>query len=73
MGYMTFEQQVASHLQFLQNAGIEITDLKINPIDFIRSHAEGEIGRGEYAYKTISRQLEEWSATIKPMVKAIAR
>jgi phage/plasmid primase-like uncharacterized protein len=57
MGYMTFEQQVASHLQFLQEAGLALTSLIIDSTDFIRSQAKGEVGRGRYAYKTVLREL----------------
>jgi Toprim domain len=57
MGFMTFEQQMALHLQFLQQAGLEAKNLIIDPPDFIRSRTNGEIGRGEYAYKTVSRTL----------------
>jgi phage/plasmid primase-like uncharacterized protein len=58
MGYMTFKQQVASHLRFLQEAGLQVANLEIDSVDFIRSHAEGQIGRGEYAYKTETRRLD---------------
>ncbi len=57
MGYMTFEQQVVSHLQFLREAGLELVSLTIDSADFIRCLAAGTTGRGEYAYKTVSRQL----------------
>jgi Toprim domain len=57
MGYMKFEQQVALHLQFLQQAGLEVDKLAIDSGDFIRSRRKGEEGRGEYAYKTVTRQL----------------
>ena len=57
MGYMTFNQQIAQHIQFLQKEGHEITNLMIDTPDFIRSRANHESGRGEYAYKTVSRML----------------
>lgn len=57
MGYMTFGQQVAQHLQFLQKAGLELANLTIDSAEFIRSLSIGERGRGEYAYKTVSRRL----------------
>lgn len=57
MGYMTFEQQQVKHLQFLQEAGLEVTSLIIDSSDFIRSRTTDELGRGEYAYKTVSRML----------------
>lgn len=57
MGYMSFEQQTVKHLQFLQKTGLEVANLIINPSDFIRSRTTGELGRGEYAYKTVSRIL----------------
>lgn len=57
MEYMTFEQQVNLHIQFLQRAGLVITSLNIDSIDFIRCQASREIGRERYAYKTVSRQL----------------
>lgn len=57
MGYMTFGQQVAQHLQFLQNAGLQVTNLMIDSPEFIRSRDFDELGRGERAYKTVSRLL----------------
>ena len=57
MIYMTFEQQIADHLQFLQAAGLALSTLSINPPDFIRCYSGEMDGRGEYAYKTVSRQL----------------
>lgn len=57
MGYMKFEQQVALHLQFLQQAGLEVSSLLIDSKEFIRSLRKGNKGRGEYAYKTVSRRL----------------
>jgi putative DNA primase/helicase len=57
MGFMTFEQQTALHLQFLQQAGLEIKSLIIDPPEFVRSRTNGEVGRGEYAYKTVLRKL----------------
>jgi len=58
MGYMTFEQQTTQHLGFLQKAGLEVASLTINAPEFIRTRAPAEIGRGEYAYKTVSRTLD---------------
>lgn len=57
MGPMTFEQQMTLHLQFLRQAGLEVKSLIIDPPEFIRSPANGGMGRGEYAYKTVSRKL----------------
>jgi phage/plasmid primase-like uncharacterized protein len=57
MSYMTFEQQKGEHLQFLQKSGLMVTELVLNSDDFIRSRADGESGRGEYAYKTVVRRL----------------
>lgn len=57
MGYMTFEQQQVKHLQFLQESGLEVASLIIDSPEFIRSRITGELGRGEYAYKTVSRIL----------------
>ena len=57
MKCMTFEQQVAAHIQFLEQAGLKLNNLIIDSADFVRSLAQGEVGRGEYAYKTVSRQL----------------
>ena len=57
MRFMTFEQQMAQHLQFLQQTGLEVKSLIIDPSEFIRSRTNGEVGRGEYAYKTVSRKL----------------
>jgi phage/plasmid primase-like uncharacterized protein len=57
MEYMNFEQQTIKHLQFLRQVGMEVDSLKINPQEFIRVGTTGELGRGEYAYKTVSRIL----------------
>src|SRR6516225_8169540 len=57
MGFMNFEQQIALHLQFLQQAGLDVKSLIIDSTEFIRSRTNGEVGRGEYAYKTVSRKL----------------
>ncbi len=57
MRHMSFEQQMIKHLQFLKDAGLELTSLIIDSQDFIRSRATGVLGRGEYAYKTVSRKL----------------
>lgn len=54
---MNFEQQVTQHLQFLQKKGHEVKNLMIDSPEFIRSQANGALGRGEYAYKTVSRRL----------------
>lgn len=54
---MTFEQQMALHLQFLQQTGFDVKNLIIDPLEFIRSLAKDEVGRGEHAYKTVSRKL----------------
>ena len=57
MGYMSFEQQTVKHLQFLQEAGLEVASLIIDSPEFIRSRTTGKLGRGEYAYKTFSMIL----------------
>lgn len=57
MRCMTFEQQIAQHIQFLQQTGLEVKSLIIDSSEFIRSRTNGEEGRGEYAYKTVSRKL----------------
>jgi phage/plasmid primase-like uncharacterized protein len=57
MIYMTFEEQMASHLQFLREAGLVLSTLSINSLTFIRCQSSEMVGRGEYAYKTVSRQL----------------
>jgi hypothetical protein len=57
MEYMSFEQQTIKHLQFLRQIGMEVESLKINPEEFVRIRTMGELGRGEYAYKTVSRTL----------------
>lgn len=54
---MSFEQQTIKHLQFLRQVGMEVESLKINPQEFIRIRGIGELERGEYAYKTVSRIL----------------
>lgn len=57
MIYTNFEEQVKSHLQFLRGAGLVLSVLSIDSLDFIRCHSDEMIGRGEYAYKTMSRRL----------------
>ena len=57
MSVMTFEQQIALHLHFLQQTGLEVKSLIIDSSEFIRSRTNGKMGRGEYAYKTVSRKL----------------
>ena len=57
MEYMTFEQQVSKHVNFLQKVGLDVIDLTIDSEEFSRAYAKGESGRGEYAYKTVSRKL----------------
>ena len=57
MKNMSFEQQVVEHIHFLQNTELEVSNLIIDSQEFIRSRATGEVGRGEYAYKTVSRVL----------------
>ena len=54
---MSFEQQTVKHLQFLRQVGMELEKLKINSQEFVRSRTTGELRRGEYAYKTVSRIL----------------
>lgn len=58
MGHITFGQQIAQHLQFLRKAGLEVANLEIDSPEFIRCRFSGERGRGEYAYKTVSRKLD---------------
>lgn len=50
---MTFDQQVLSHLEFLQAKGLDVEDLEIGE-SIIRCHSLDEEGRGrgEYAYKS---------------------
>jgi phage/plasmid primase-like uncharacterized protein len=57
MVFISFEQQIALHLQFLQLAGHDVGSLIIDSPEFIRCRTNGEVGRGEYAYKTVSRKL----------------
>jgi phage/plasmid primase-like uncharacterized protein len=54
---MSLEQQKQQHLQFLRNEGLVVSNLVINSTEFIRNGAVGESRRGEYAYKTASRIL----------------
>ena len=55
---MNFKEQTIKHLQFLRQVGVEIDSLKINPPEFVRIGKTGELGREEYAYKTVSRILK---------------
>ena len=58
MEFIDYEQQIALHLQFLQQAGFDsIENLVIDSPEFIRSRAYSKAGRGEYVYKTVSRKL----------------
>lgn len=57
MGYMTFGQQKARHLQFLSEAGLEVTNLVIDSTGFTRSWIIRRQNGGDYAYKTVSRKL----------------
>lgn len=57
MGYIYFEQQVALHVRFLRESGLIVDQLIIDASDFVRTPARGACGRGEYAYKTVSRSL----------------
>jgi phage/plasmid primase-like uncharacterized protein len=57
MSYMTMEQQIKSHLNFLIDNGLNVTELKINA-DFIRCRPHGQVdGRGELSYKTTQSLL----------------
>jgi phage/plasmid primase-like uncharacterized protein len=57
MGYMTFWQQKAKHLKFLSEAGLEVTNLVIDSTGFTRSWIIRRQKGGDYAYKTVSRKL----------------
>lgn len=52
MSYMTFVEQITSHLQFLLSNGLDVNELNINS-GFIRCRAQKQSeGRGELCYKT---------------------
>lgn len=51
MSYMTMEGQIASHLAFLKNEQIAITELQLDK-GFIRCDILGTSGRGELCYQT---------------------
>lgn len=52
MSYMTMEEQIISHLNFLKKEQIAIDNLLIDQ-GFVRCHIVGEsIGRGELSYQT---------------------
>ncbi len=57
MGYKTFKEQIDLHLQFLQQAGLEVTNLIIDSPKFICCRTNSGEKRAKYAYKTVSRQL----------------
>lgn len=57
---MTFEQQVLSHLKFLQEQGLDVERLEVSG-ETVRCHAiedESCQGRGEYAYVCRSREMD---------------
>jgi len=57
MTYMTINEQIKSHIEFLKSNGLEVDELKINA-GFIRCMYRGKIGnRGELCYKTTQSQL----------------
>lgn len=57
MSYMTINEQIRSHLDFLLSQGLEVDDLKIN-VGFIRCRFKGQSeGRGELCYKTTQSTL----------------
>jgi phage/plasmid primase-like uncharacterized protein len=59
MGYMTMEEQIASHLAFLKKHNFAVDELRIN-CGFVRCHAIGKItGRGELCYQTKTTQLNK--------------
>ena len=52
MGYLKFNEQIDSHLKFLQSHELDIEIIKIDK-GFIRCRTKGKgVGRGEYCYKT---------------------
>ncbi len=57
MSYMTMEEQIRSHLNFLVFSGLDVPELKINS-GFIRCRSLGQDdGRGELSYKTTQSVL----------------
>ena len=57
MTYMTINEQIKSHIEFLKSNDLEVDELKINA-GFIRCMFRGKIGnRGELCYKTTQSQL----------------
>lgn len=59
MTYLTFEEQVRSHLEFLNNNDLSVDCLEING-EFVRckSTQKEKIEHGDYTYKTIQNQIE---------------
>lgn len=58
MAYKKYSEQVQEHLNFLRSKGFAIDDLKINA-DFVRCREPGlNQMRGELAYKTMTRFLD---------------
>lgn len=58
MAYKSYSNQVTEHLAFLKSKGFNVLDLKVDA-GFIRCCEDGESqGRGELAYKTSSRVLD---------------
>jgi len=59
MSYMTFEEQIKSHLYFLQSEGIHAEELDTSG-ELIRCHPIGgtDEGRGEYVYKSNINPLD---------------
>jgi len=57
MSYKSYSEQICEHLSFLKSKNFDIKELKINT-DFIRSYEAGKCqSRGELAYKTRTREL----------------
>jgi phage/plasmid primase-like uncharacterized protein len=57
MGYMTMEEQIVSHLEFLRQHNFAVNELSVGT-GFVRCSAIGEaLGRGEICYQTKKNQL----------------
>ena len=73
MPYMSFEEQIKSHLRFLQDEGMCVEQLHHNGI-FIRCRAIGDGGknRGEYAYKTWVNQMHNGCVGVETWVRGLS-
>jgi phage/plasmid primase-like uncharacterized protein len=58
MANKTYTEQILEHLSHLQSHWLNVTELRIDPLEWVRCHSIGESkGRGEFAYVTNTEKL----------------